>query len=121
MALVDTIQTFRTATYTVTRTPAATYDSHGRLVPGSPSTLQIDACVVPPDRGRFLEIKAEGFNVEDVMIAYTTTRLFPGSPTNAPDAVAIDGDAHAVFKVIGPWQLEANIFYEVWAARQKAP
>jgi len=121
MALVDTIARFKTGTYVVTRTPLGTYDSHGRLVAGSPSTFPIDALLVPPEPAQELEIRGEGFNVKDVRIAYTTTQLFPGSPTNAPDQISIDGDQHAVFRVVGPWIKGGNTFYEAWAARQRVP
>lgn len=122
MALVDTIATFKTGTYTVTRTALATYDSKGRAVAGGTSTFPIDACAVPPsDAAQILQLRAEGYNVEDVRILYTTTRLVPASPANAPDSVVIDGDPHTVFLVVGPWQMGANVFYEARCARQRVP
>lgn len=124
MSLTDVIASFSTAAadgnaagYTVTRTALGSENSVGIFVPGSPSTFLIDASVQPYS-GRGLKVLPEGVHAEDVQMILTTTLL---QVVPVPDVVTIRGEAHTVFRVNGPYNLDGGTTYQAYAARQVIP
>lgn len=86
-----------TGTYTVTReTDGADVD--GRWVPGSTTTLSVDASVQPVT-GDAMEDLPQGIRVEDVRILWTVTELRTEKSGTGADLIAIGDLSYRVFKV----------------------
>lgn len=94
MSVAGTVTSFITGTYTVTRTPAATFVD-GWAVPGTATTLSIEAGVYPLT-GRELEVMSEGQHGSEVRQLYTLTELWTRTPTHEPDQVTVDGELWTV-------------------------
>lgn len=83
--------------YVVTRYTPSTYVD-GRLVLGSPSTINIIATQQPVS-GRDLQRMPEGTRVSDLLVFYTDTELKTQTPANAPDQVTVSGETFEVQQV----------------------
>ena len=126
MSLADTLAKFSTATadgspagYVVTRTPSGSY-VNGRYTSGTPTTLTIDAVVIPGS-GREIKVLAEGQFAEDTKVLWTTTPLVTMSPNDVPDQVTISGDLYSVCTIAGPWNFDGRSYFKVGVARQRIP
>ncbi len=97
MALNGTIGTFKTGTYVVTRTAAAT-PTNGVYGSGAATTLSIDASIQPAS-GRELRVLAEAQRGEETRVVYTRTELKTRSPGFEPDVITISGESWTVFRV----------------------
>ena len=97
MSVLPCIQTFKTGSYTVTRTDPRTLVM-GRVSAPSTSTFSIDA-VVQPMPGRDLERLPEGFRSEDMRVLWTDTELKTPGTAQEADKVDIDGELYQVEQV----------------------
>lgn len=89
MDLSGVIESFLTGTYAVVRQVASTYDSYGRLLPATTSTLQVRACFQPAS-GRDLQRLPEGFRSSEVLAGWVTSTM------QMQDVVTVDGEAYEV-------------------------
>jgi hypothetical protein len=101
MDLSTVITSFKTGDYVVTRTVASTYNGNGVLVPGSTSTLTIEACVQPLG-GRELRRLPEGLRNKEARQVYTPTELRTAQTGNEPDSIAIGSNSWQV-QTCEPW------------------
>ncbi len=118
MSLADTIDTFGTGTYTVTRT-AAGARTGGMVAQGAQSTFSVEASVVPAG-GRSLQVMAHGVRAEEIRTLYTKTPLKVLEPEC--DVVTIDGEGWRAFQC-KRWDVEVfgDPFYEVLVSRIAQP
>lgn len=114
--ITSPIGTFKTGTYTVTRTVAGTYDANGRLVAGSSSTFPIDASITPVD-GRTLQNLPEAQHGEEVQALLTTTALIARQPGNAGDRVEISSESWEVIRSQS-WSARGKTFTQAYIARK---
>lgn len=98
MGLTGVIDTFKTGTFAVTRTVAATYDTNGRVVAGSTSVVNVDASIRPLS-GRDLRVLPEGHHASNLRILYSKVDIFTRTPANDPDVVLVDGENWEVLTV----------------------
>lgn len=112
MDALDLIRSFG-STYTVTRRPRAQM-VRGRAVPGTTSTLTIDACVQQAT-GRDLLRLPEGRRSIETRVVYSATALLTGAQggTNEADLVAIDGLSWEV-QHVEPWPGKTGRDVEHW-------
>jgi len=87
-------------TVTVTRWSAGSYDSNGRFVDGSQSTIAITASVQPASPQDLIHVE-EGNRTKDVIVAWTETELTPGNEAlgTIPDHITWQGNLYECHKV----------------------
>ncbi len=112
MGFADTVGTFATGPYTVTRRDETTVNAHGESATPAPTTFPIMAFVEPIDSPD-LQRLPEGQRLDVRMRLYTTTRL---RNIGAPDRVVIDGDTWEVEKE-DPWGALLSDYYVYEIAR----
>ena len=117
MSRASTISRLRSGTtYTVTRRGQGSYDNNGiYTAAGSPSTFSIIASIQPVT-GRALEQLPEAYHTDEVRQVFTSTELFAGTPTNAPDELSVDGVTWYVFQV-AKWDAHGELHYEAMISR----
>lgn len=100
MDLSGVLTSFKTGTYSVTRSSAAGTYTAGRLVAPATSVISVDACVQPID-GRDLQKLPEGERVREPKTIYSVDELKTRGSNggNAADVITIDGDLYEVIKV----------------------
>lgn len=86
------IDSFRTGTYTVTRTPPGTYAS-GILVPAASSVFPVDASIVPIS-GKMIAVEFDNTRYVATKTLYTLTEL-----EIKTDSVEINGESFVVTDV----------------------
>lgn len=99
MSVVGAIASFATGEYTRIRRAAGSTDATGDYVPGAESYATITANVQPPtagEAGATLRALPEGYRVDDLRVAYTTSELRAGADG---DEVVLDGFRFAVHRV----------------------
>lgn len=125
MSLLDSLDAFVTGTYVVTRTTPAVppYDSHGRKIDGTSSTLSIQAVVIPLT-GRDLMVLPEAQRGEQQQWLYTRTRLVTRDPADAPDVVTIVSSGGLseswVVRSVEEWTYDDETFWRCRIARRAA-
>lgn len=123
MSLLDVIDDFATSDgegaglYLVARRAAGTVTA-GRYAPGAITVLEITASVQPFGTNPLI-VLPEGARVEDARAIYTATQLYPAP--GEPDLVTIGGLTYAVFAVQGPYELDGDVTWIAYAARQDVP
>ena len=115
--LSSVISDLNTGTYTVTRTAPNTYDSNGRLVAGSTSSIFVVASVQPLF-GRDLQQLPEGQHTSDMKAVYCATELKTQGSAQAADLIAIGGETYQVQKVEN-WSDSGNYFKALVAKVEK--
>lgn len=93
--LSDVVLDLASGSYTVTRTTPGGYGTDGRFVPGTPSTLTIQASVQPA-RGQDLLLLPEGMRTEETLKVYSPTRLFTQGAGQDPDVITVAGITYKV-------------------------
>ena len=96
------VSLLKTGTYAVTRIAAGTY-TDGIWVEGSPSALNLDACVQPL-RGRALQNLPEGKLASDLRKVYCDSELrtVNESDGTSADQITIGGDLYEIIES-EPW------------------
>ena len=118
MSLADNIDDFATDTSAVvTRTTAETYDTQGRKVAGSTSTLLV-TIVETPLNGRDLQVKIDCQITTEARALLTKAPLKDREPGFQPDVVTLDGEPWVVFNRQDWPDLEGGKFYKVLVARR---
>lgn len=119
MSVIDNIADFATdgAGTTVTRTTAETYDSEGRPVAGTPSTLTITSVQVPTN-GRDMIVAKDCQITTEVRAIITATALNTRMPGYEPDQLTIGGEQWTVFSVQNWPDLDGGTFYRALVARR---
>jgi hypothetical protein len=123
VSLIDVIASFATGDneptpgkYKVTRQTAATVDSAGYAVDGTPSTLLVTACVQPTN-GRDLRVLLEAGITEESKVLWTETPVQTRRPGQEPDVVTIDGEDWVVHQS-RRWEAWDEVFYRSLIARR---
>ena len=95
--VTDNLPDFKTGTYVVTRTLAATF-TNGRAVPNVQTTFNVDATVFPSGAGELLRLE-EGERTRESLVVITTGSLRDGGGGYEPDVIAIHGHTYQVANV----------------------
>jgi hypothetical protein len=118
VSVTDSILSFLTGTYAVTRAATGSY-SGGRYSAGSTTTFNIDA-VIQPATGRVLDSLPEAQRGGEVRSIWTLTELRTRTPSSAPDVVTIDGEAWVV-TTVKRWESFDPTYYFALALRGVQP
>lgn len=113
MDLSGCLDSFNTGTYTVTRYGVASYGSDGRLDAPSSAPLSVPAVVIPLS-GRELQRLPEGLRTSELLQVFSSVALKTQGPGQAPDSIAIDGDAYQV-QHVEPWSTLGNYYRAIVA------
>ncbi|MGN6103655.1 MAG: hypothetical protein ACTHU0_00995 [Kofleriaceae bacterium] len=122
MPLNDTIAALANERLTVTRTLKGT-SVHGRYIPGSSSTFEIDAVVQPAYNlnrvigGANLQALLDNQRVEKIYQIHTVTPLQTRSPTTDPDVIFYEGVSWTVARV-EKWELDGEVHYHAVITKQ---
>ncbi len=118
--LLQSVNSLKTGTYTVTRTATGTL-SQGRYTTGAGSTFSIDAVVQPYSGGRKMIPLPEGVRAEDTKLIHTATALRTRDSTGEADVITILGELYTVWAVQGPYTLGPSTHYEAYVTRKGSP
>jgi hypothetical protein len=97
--------------YTLTRSPKATY-VNGRLQPGGAPTESTIRAVVAPISGRELERLPEGMDTRELLQAFTVERLYTNSELYEPDVLTVADEDYEVQQV-EDWSPHGNFFRSI--------
>lgn len=120
MALRGAIGSLATGTYTITRTTPGTYDTHGKLIPGTTTTIPGVVAIVQPVSGRQLRDVPEGQRSNEMMMICTETELMPRTDERAGDRITLKGEVWTVVRAKEHTGLGGR-HWRAYAAREASP
>lgn len=109
--LSDAVLGFATGTYDVARANPGTYDVNGLVVNDpAPTTVQVQAMIVPLVGSKQLQRLPEGLRSRDAIEVFSVDALQVSAPEQRPDVITYNGRQYQV-DVVDDWTAAGNFFH----------